>query len=627
MFTFRNIFEMNWRNKIIHPLQLTLIVLSMILPILVHAQSNQSDTSFFLSSKKGLIGAIGKSISVSNPISGIPQNAAEKNAAEFEPFDGKFIRNISINKLQFNKLVNDTSLNNPNFFNQLGNKLHVSTHQTVIKKNLFFKVGERVDPNLFADNEKFLRDLSFLQDARIIILPIKDNSDEVDVLVLVKDVFPIGGSVSEINTNLVDMEINNDNIFGSGNRLKFQQLFDTKRNPKYTYGIEYLSRNIAGSFLNVSAGINFERPAFNSAKREENSYFIRGDLPLVSPYHPYTGGFDLSVNNTQNAYSSDSLYNQQLKYGYYNADLWLGYSLGAKEQMLDNLGTRKRNIISARVLHRYFTVRPDTLQFLYDSRYNDVTGMLFSYTVFERDFYHTNFIYGFGRNEDLPEGFSLSFTGGWADRQDVSRLYIGFEYQRSYFNNKRAFLNYTIKSGGYLNRNQAEDLSALASLELITPLKKLKKRNWFMRHFLSGSVTFQKFIRLNDPLRVSSIFGIPKIRNTRIDGTARVTINAETVFYNTFKLVGFNFAPFAFTNFSYLKLSASDPADGAVYSALGAGLRSRNENLVFGTMELKAYYFPKVVEYMNSWNISLSTNLRFRYQTDLIRKPDFVIVN
>jgi hypothetical protein len=295
--------------------------------------------------------------------------------------------------------------------------------------------------------------------------------------------------------------------------------------------------------------------------------------------------------------------------------------------MIDNLGTRKRHILSARLVHKYFTNRPDTLKTFYDSRYNDLSGVLLSYTIFERDFYHTNFIYGFGRNEDLPEGFSLSFTGGWADRQDVSRIYFGAEYQRSYFNQKRAFLNYTIKAGGYLNGNTPEDLSALASLELITPLKKLNKGNWFVRHFLSGSVTLQKSIRLNDPLQVSSIYGIPRIRNTRIDGTARVTVNAETVFYNTFKLVGFNFAPFAFTNLSYLKLSASDPANGAVYSALGAGLRSRNENLVFGTMELKAYYFPKVVDNMNIWNITLSTNLRFRYQTDLIRKPDFVVVN
>jgi hypothetical protein len=593
----------------------------------LHAQQQQADSSKLGLPKKGLIYSIVKSISVSNPNDGITQNAAEKNATEFEPFEGKFIRYISVNKLAFNQQVNDTSDINNNFFNQLGNRLHINTKQDVIKKNLFFKEGERVDPNLFSDNEKFLRDLSFLQDARIVIIPIANNTDEVDILVLVKDVFPIGGSLSEINPNLIDIELTNDNLFGSGNRLRFQQLFDTRRTPKYAYGIEYLFRNIAGSFLNIAAGLNFEKPAFNSGRREEKSYFIRGDLPLVSPYHPYTGGFELSLNNSQNAYIADSLYNQQFRYGYYNADLWLGYSLGAKERMIDNLGTRKRHILSARLVHKYFTNRPDTLKTFYDSRYNDLSGVLLSYTIFERDFYHTNFIYGFGRNEDLPEGFSLSFTGGWADRQDVSRIYFGAEYQRSYFNQKRAFLNYTIKAGGYLNGNTPEDLSALASLELITPLKKLNKGNWFVRHFLSGSVTLQKSIRLNDPLQVSSIYGIPRIRNTRIDGTARVTVNAETVFYNTFKLVGFNFAPFAFTNLSYLKLSASDPANGAVYSALGAGLRSRNENLVFGTMELKAYYFPKVVDNMNIWNITLSTNLRFRYQTDLIRKPDFVVVN
>lgn len=137
VYIFRNIIVMNWRYKITHPLQLLFIVLGIILPFLGSSQTNQSDTSFFLSSKKGLIGAIGKSISVSNPISGIPQNDAEKNAAEFEPFEGKFIRSISINKLQFNKLVNDTSLNNANIFNQIGNKLHISTQQQVIKKNLF----------------------------------------------------------------------------------------------------------------------------------------------------------------------------------------------------------------------------------------------------------------------------------------------------------------------------------------------------------------------------------------------------------------------------------------------------------------------------------------------------------
>lgn len=596
---------------------------------IIYAQEKNKQSEDSITATRKLFNRVVQSISVNNsiPVKGIPMQEATKNTLDFEPYEGKFIRYVYVNKLGFNKLLSDTSISRNNFLDKLGNSLHTSTRYSVVRKNLFFKAGERVDPDLFSDNIRYLRDLSIIQDASIVIMPIQNNPDEVDVMVLVKDVFPIGGSVPEFNTNLLDVELNNDNVFGSGNRMRIRQFFDTRRRPSYGYGFEYLARNIGGSFLNISAGFQTERPAFNSGRREENAYFIRGDLPLVSPYHPYTGGFELSVNNTSNTYTPANIYEQLLKYGYYNADVWLGYSLGAKERMLDNLGIRKRSILSGRIIHRYFTERPDTLKLIYDSRYNDITGVLFSYTLFERDFYHTNFIYGFGRNEDLPEGFSLTFTGGWADRQDISRMYFGAEYQRSYFNSKKAFLNYTIKAGGYMNQQKPEDLSALTSMELITPLKQLKGKNWFMRHFISGSITVQKFIRLNDPLRVSSIFGIPRIRNTRIDGTARITVNAETVFYNTYKLAGFNFAPFVFSNLSLLKLSASDPENGVLYSAFGGGVRTRNENLVFGTIELKAYFFPKVVESMSPWNISLSTNLRFRYQTTLIQKPDFVVVN
>ena len=134
---------MNWCFKITNPLHLTTLVLIIILPIINQAQTNKYDTSFFLSSKKGLIGALGKSISVSNPISGISQNAAEKNAAEFEPFRGKVIRRIIIRKIGFNKSVNDTSFERKNFFNDLGNILHTSTRNKVILNNLFFNQSEQ----------------------------------------------------------------------------------------------------------------------------------------------------------------------------------------------------------------------------------------------------------------------------------------------------------------------------------------------------------------------------------------------------------------------------------------------------------------------------------------------------
>ncbi|MFX4790141.1 hypothetical protein ABTB87_22960, partial [Acinetobacter baumannii] len=63
------------------------------------------------------------------------------------------------------------------------------------------------------------------------------------------------------------------------------------------------------------------------------------------------------------------------------------------------------------------------------------------------------------------------------------------------------------------------------------------------------------------------------------------------------------------------------------YAAIGTGVRTRNENLIFGTIELKTYYYPRIVGVMSHWNITINSDIRFRYVTQLIRKPDFVQIN
>jgi hypothetical protein len=78
---------------------------------------------------------------------------------------------------------------------------------------------------------------------------------------------------------------------------------------------------------------------------------------------------------------------------------------------------------------------------------------------------------------------------------------------------------------------------------------------------------------------------------------------------------------------SYLKTIGQNVKTGDIYAALGGGARTRNENLVFGTIELKAYYYPRITGTMSQFNITLNTDLRFRYISQLIKRPDFVVVN
>lgn len=597
----------------------------------LYAQQNHSaDTVFFLAHKKGLLGKIGKSLSVNYPDPVLPADGAVKNEIVFNPYRGRIIRQILTQNADFNQSVNDTSFEIRNLFNDIGNKLHPSTSGKVIRKNLFFSPGDSLYPYLLADNERFLRELSYLQDARILVREVPGSTDSVDVIVITKDIFPLGGSLEEGSEKSASFEVNDDNLLGSGNRIRIRNLFDASRTPSYGLGFEFLKRNFAGSFINLTVGYRNESPAFNSLRREENNLYILGDLPLVSPYHAWTGGFEIARHFTRNGYLGDSLYQSDYKYNYRIFDGWLGYNIGARKQLTLNLKSRLKKMIAIRGIHRRFYDIPDIFKTRYNIQYSNLVSILGSLTLFEQDYYHTNFLYGFGRNEDVPEGFSIAFIGGWSNRNNISRPYAGFEYNRNYFSQRKNYLNYTLKLGTYYNsdESQLEDMCFLTSIEYFTKLRRLGAGRWFIRHFLSGSFTQLAKTRLNDPLRLTSDYGIPELTNpTDLEASTRVTFNAASVFYNTWKLVGFSFAPFSFASFTYLKSIGKNVNTGDIYSAVGAGVRTRNENLVFGTMELKAYYYPRISGTMNQWNITFNTDLRFKYNSQLVKKPDFALLN
>ncbi len=594
---------------------------------ITHGQDRSlADTVFFLAHKKGLLGKIGKSLSVNNPDPILPVDGAVKNETIFSPYRGKIIRYIFIEKTGFTKSVNDTLKVVRNIFSDIGDAMHTSTVKKVILNNLFFTEGDTLYPALLADNERYLRDLSYLQDARITVKEIENEANKVDIIIICKDVFPIGGSMDAGSAKSVSFEVNDDNLVGSGNRFQVQNFFDTDRKPNYGFGAEFLKRNWHGSFINLAVGYQNQAPAYNSGRREEKAIYLRGELPLVSPYHSWTGAFEIASHSTQNVYYLDSLYNSDFKYDYRLFDGWIGHNIGARKQLQQNFKSRFRRLIAIRGIHRRFSDIPDLYKGVYKIDYSDLISVLGSFTIFEQDYYHTNFLYGFGRNEDVPEGFSLSVIGGWSKRSNISRPYLGFDYQRNYFSREKDYLNYTIKLGTYYNKGRFEDISFLTSLEYFSKLRKLNS-HWFLRHFLSGSITQLVNTFQNEPLRLSSDYGIPQLNNPGLKASTRISVNGESVFYNTWKFLGFSLAPFAFTNISYLKSIGHELKNGDIYTAIGGGARTRNENLVFGTIELKAFYFPRTTGTMNQWNITFNTDLRFKYVSQLIKRPDFVVNN
>ena len=92
-------------------------------------------------------------------------------------------------------------------------------------------------------------------------------------------------------------------------------------------------------------------------------------------------------------------------------------------------------------------------------------------------------------------------------------------------------------------------------------------------------------------------------------------------------IYGFKTSPFVFANLTYIKAIDEVKKNGGIFTALGTGTRIRNENLIFGTIELKCFYLPRTDLQVSPWNFSFITNLKYKYNSTIINKPDFVEIN
>jgi hypothetical protein len=119
---------------------------------------------------------------------------------------------------------------------------------------------------------------------------------------------------------------------------------------------------------------------------------------------------------------------------------------------------------------------------------------------------------------------------------------------------------------------------------------------------------------------------LPDFKYNSIGGSMRANVKAETVFFSPWSILYFKFAPFIFGSATAFKING-DTSKTKIFPAFGGGIRTRNESLIFGTVELRAVFFPKPDLYNHRFLLQFNTNLRFKYIQNFIRRPEFVHVN
>ena len=505
--------------------------------------------------------------------------------ANYIQYTGKKIRKIVIRRLNvFGADINNPASADANKIENILNKTHVSTNESIIRKNLLFSEGDKVTPLTLSDNERILRQLPYIDDARIIVIPVSD--DEADIVVYTKDVYSLGGSYTYHGLKKGSVSLFDKNIFGMGQEFGLDMPFDNTLPESPGFGAHYLANNISKSFINL------------------NIYFLHGlgektygfDLSrkLISSTTKYAGGISVKM-----MYTSEDLDTLKvpapLKYNY--QDYWLSRSFLLNKESVSRL------IIGARYTNNNVFNHPVILP---ESFYNLQKYQIYltSAALSIQKYTKTNLIYSYGRTEDIPYGALFKITAGREFNEFKQRTYIGGEAS---FARSSKTLGYFYLYGGlstYLNKNRTEQ--GVLSLGLnyfsnLITLRTARIRNFVYLQYTRGFGRYS-----NEYLKFFTNNGFTGFSNDTVNGTQRLAVSLESVLFSPVNFYGFRFAFFGFTDFSFLSGTTEMLGKGYALSSIGIGIRIRNDNLVFNTLQIRIGYFPNPPSYSTISPVNIS---------------------
>jgi hypothetical protein len=548
------------------------------------------------------------------------------NIASLTSYAGKRINSITIEQHNFLSSIDSKESNLKDIFSKIGNKLQSNSKKRAIRENIFFKEWDVFDPSIIAYNEKWLRDLSYIQDAKITATITPYDTNQVDLIVVTKDLFSYGGELQINNKDAYAAKINNINLLGTGNSVQLIQNFENGRTPKSGWGYDIGLSNLMGSFISINAGINqFGNNLANNVLSARKNY-ISVQRPLLHPNSKWLGGMEYLETFNKNVFPGtwDSVFDQQLNYDLKHKDIWVGYQLTSQSKRIKS--NAYRQFIQYRYLENNFKERPIDYLLQLDRNYQNLKANFISFTLVRQSVYRTRYLYGLGRYEDLPIGQSLTWTTGQYKIEKDKAAYLGFKFEQYKLSKKDNYTHVIANiASSYINQS-LQDFRFLASLEQFSKLKYLNN-GYGYRQIVNLSFTQTLKNKYNEALRINSIYGIPELNREQIKGGTRLSANWETVLYNNRAIWGFKSAPFVFGNLTYIRAVGNPILKGDIYTAIGSGMRIRNENLIFGTIELKGFYFPRTNQQVSPWNFSLITNLRYKYNSNIVDKPNYVEIN
>jgi hypothetical protein len=542
------------------------------------------------------------------PLPGNSHNV--RSEVPFNQFKGKVIRQIRIETLDpFGTNIYDTSSGAKTASGKALNVAHIKTRSWVIRKNLFYKEGQRVDPYLLADNERNIRAMSFIEDVKTYVAFPDSTKDSVDITIVTKDVFSIGFDVVSASPSNISFRLYDGNFIGLGDRLSTSYSFKTKRQPFFRLdGASFSYDNIAGTFLNTlftylqddvgnqNIGLSFNR----------NFYSIRTKWAFGT-------GFQY-----MKMMQADELKNEvgetTYKSSYFNdVTVWAGRAFQIRKTSIPS-----HIVLTESFFRRLFASRPlvsiDSNRMYYNTT-RILTGLAFS----ANSSYLTDYILHFGKAENIPYGEAFKITGGPEITDFYTRMYGSLDLSAGDFFNGFGYLSGRVVLGGYYYHKSMEDCVLKMSMKYLSPLfvtmdKKFKFRSYFFSDYRFG---FNFLENNSDYTNINRDFLIDQVKfDTVFQGRKSLSASLSVIMYTPINFYGFRFAFTLQGKGGFVAAHGESLFHQPFNTGIGFGVLLRNDNLIFPPFLLSCFYYPTIPHGVPWWQFRFDQNTGITF-------PDF----
>ncbi|MBC7892153.1 MAG: hypothetical protein H7Y12_08080 [Sphingobacteriaceae bacterium] len=541
----------------------------------------------------------------------------------FQTYSGRVIRHIIVRRLEvFGPSVYDTLRKPGSWFERVGNRLHTDTRESVIKKSfLLFKENDPLDPDMLRNNERLLRSSNIFHDARIVIIPEPLDPRVVDVLILTQDVWSLNPEGGIGGFNNVQLTLEQRNFRGQAHTFTNGFAYDgnvpDSVGRKFEFFSNYRIPYIARTFVTGEASLVW--------KRYQRSMGLSVYRPFLTPESKWAGSATLSYNSVRYQVFVDSLTIQTrlVPVNFALGDIWIGraFKLDFLHGVSDDFKRRSRLIVALRATGYKFTRRPNVSD-NENELYQNSRSLLFSLGFTNRDYQRDLLVYGFGRTEDVPIGYLAQIVIGPESAELGSRTYSAFRLARGgYLGRNRGYIYTLVNFGGFFRRGGVDQGVINAESNYFTPLMHWGRSHF--RHFLNFRYT-AGFNRYDyEFININNQNGLTGISSDLLRGTTRLTGGVESVFFTSLNLIGFRVAVFGFVNLGLVSYSNKDLFNGPLYQGYGLGIRLRNENLTFNTLQIRLGYYPNIPALTNRFRVDFSGETPLRFNDFNFDRPEY----